>query len=121
MSFPQIQNKSKNYTITPQIALLIDQKFQPLGKFTGNAEDAKCEIELERIGDHQSGRIFRAEVNLYMMGKMFRAEAIEEQMESAIDSIQNELKRELQRAHGKRQSLMRRGGQALKHMLRFGR
>lgn len=32
-----------------------------------------------------------------------------------------ELKNELQRAHGKQKSLVRRGGQALKDMMRFGK
>jgi len=53
--------------------------------------------------------------------KLFRAEAIEEQIEQAIDSARDELKTELQHTHGKRQSLVRRGGQMLKDMMRFGK
>ncbi len=121
MTFPQINTKSAGVTITPQIQTLLDQKFAPLGKFIHERDEAQCEIELEKVAEHQSGKIYRAEVNLYVGGKLFRAEATEEQVEQAIDIIRNELKHELQHAHSKRRSLVRRGGQMLKDMLRFGK
>ncbi len=121
MTFPRISLKTTNYTVTPNLEVLIDQKFAPLGKFLDERKESFCEIELEKITEQQSGKIFRAEVNLETGGKLFRAESTEEQMEQAIDSVRNEVKNELQRVHGKRQSLVRRGGQALKNMLRFGK
>jgi ribosomal subunit interface protein len=121
MEFPRISTKATNIVMTPILENLLDQKFIPLGKLLENHSDTTCEIELEKIAEHQSGKIFRAEVNLYNGGKLFRAEAVEEQIEQAIDTARNELKHELQRVHGKRQSMLRRGGQALKDMLRFGR
>ncbi len=121
MAFPTISIKTTNYTLTPNLQVLIEQKFSPLDKFLDERNESFCEIELEKIGDQQSGKIFRAEVNLENGGKLYRAEATEEQMEQAIDVIKNEVRAELQRAHGKRQSLVRRGGQALKNMLRFGK
>ena len=121
MPFPKISTKSKNYTITPQIEALLIHKFEPLGRFLEGKTDVRCEVELEKIGDHHSGKIHRAEINVYTKGKMFRAEATEEQMEQSIDEIRDELKKELQHAHDKRKSLVRRGGQMIKDMLRFGR
>lgn len=121
MSFPYISTKSTNFTITPQLETLLDQKFAPLGKFLDGKTDITCEVELEKIGDHHSGKIFRAEINLYAGGKMHRAEATEDLMEHAIDVIRDELTRELKHENEKRRSLVRRGSQAIKDMLRFGR
>ena len=121
MASPRITTKTTNYTITDQIESLLEQKLTPLEKFLDTHSDAKCEVELEKIGDHHSGKIFRAEVNLYVGGKMHRAEATEDLMEQAIDVVRDELKRELKHAHEKQHSLMKRGGKALKEMLRFGK
>lgn len=120
MTFPRITTKATNFTITPKLQTLLDQKFEPLGKLIQHSGDTRCAIELEKKGEHQSGKIFRAEVNLYVDGVLFRSEATEEQIEQAIDTARNELKHELQHAHGKRQSLFKRGRQAIKHMMRFG-
>lgn len=120
MIFPRISTKVSHITLTPQLISLLEQKFAPLGKLIDQRDDETCEIELEKVAEHHSGKIYRAEVNLYTGGKLFRAEATEEQIEQAIDKVRNELKHELQHAHGKRQSLFKRGRQAIKDMLRFG-
>ncbi len=120
MAFPQLNTKGTNYEISPQMHSLLDQKLEPLGKLLDGKKDLKCQVELEKIGDHQSGKIYRAEVNLYADGTLFRAESTCEQMEQSIDDIRDELKRELRRANSKEQSLIKRGGKAIKDMLRFG-
>lgn len=117
MTFPRINTKATNFTITPQLETLLEQKFAPLGKLLDERNESRCEIELEKVAEHQAGKIFRAEVNLSNGGKLFRAEATEEQIEQAIDKARNELKHELQHVHGKRQSLWKRGRQAIKDMM----
>ncbi|MCF7815613.1 MAG: ribosome-associated translation inhibitor RaiA [Candidatus Pacebacteria bacterium] len=120
MTFPHINTKATNIEITPKLQELLEQKLSPLGKLLDNQGDTRCEVELEKTAEHHSGKIFRAEINLFNGGKLFRVESTEEQIEQAIDSVKNELRRELQRAQGKRQSLFKRGSQAVKRMLRFG-
>jgi ribosomal subunit interface protein len=121
MSFPHINTKATNITVTPALEALLEQKFEPLGKLLNEREETRCEIELEKVAEHQSGRIYRAEVNFTSGGRLFRTEATEEQIEKAIDKTRNELKNELLRAHGKRHSLFKRGGQAIKRMIQFGK
>ena len=118
MTFPQINLKTTNFTRTPNLEKLREQKFVSLGKFIDERTESLCEIELEKVAEHQSGKIHRVEVNLTVNGKLYRTEATEEQIEQAIDCARNELKNELQRVHGKRQSLVRKGGQAIKEMLK---
>lgn len=121
MKFPLINVKATNYTVTPKLETLLDQKFMPLGKLLDDKNEMHCAVELEKVAEHQSGKIYRAEVNLTVNGKLYRTEATEEEMEQAIDSARNELKTELQRAAGRRQSLVRKGGQKLKDMIRSGK
>jgi len=121
MIFPPITIKATNIILTPQLELLLTQKFEPFGKLLADKGDTRCEIELEKITERQSGKIYRAEVNLFNNGKMYRTEATEEQIEQAIDTARNELKHELQHAYGKKRSLVKKGQQMIKNMMRFGR
>ena len=121
MGFPTIAVKATNVTLTPGLQALIDQKLSVLGKFVpDSATDATCKVEVEKLTEHHSGKIHRVEINLFMFGRTYHTEATEEQVEKAIDEARDELKQELQSAEGKRQSLIRRGGQAIKKMMRFG-
>lgn len=121
MTFPPISTKATNMTVTPELLALLDHKFLPLGKFIHEHDDAKCDIELERTAEHHSGNIYRAEVNFFNDGKLYRAESTREQIEQAIDDVRDELRRELQRVRGKKHSLVQRGRRAIKEMLRFGK
>lgn len=122
MSFPFINIKTTNVELTPELSTLVTEKITPLEKFIEPDEtDITCEVELEKFGGKQSGRIFRSEINLYVKGKLYRAEATEEQMEMAIDVMRDEVRQELRKAHGKRESLLKRGGRKIKEMMRFGK
>lgn len=121
MTFPTITLKAMNLEISPGLSSLVEQKFAPLGKLLPQGEtDVRCEVEMEKRNGQQTGKIYRVEANLFIAGDVHRAEANEEQIEKAIDEVRDELRRELQRASGKRQSLVRRGGQMIKNMMRFG-
>jgi ribosomal subunit interface protein len=121
MTFPKIAVKATNLELSQGLSNLIDQKLTPLGKLVPEgATDAYCRVEVEKLTEHQTGKIYRVEVNLFAYGKTYRAEATEEQVEKAIDEARDELKRELEHASGKRQSLVRRGARMLKDFLRFG-
>ena len=121
MAFPNIQVKATNLHLTDEIQELLEQKIHPLAKFLPkDSSDLKCDVELERVADHQSGKIYRAEINLYVEGKLYRAEATEDQIEKAIDEMRDEVKREIRKAQAKRDSLIKRGGRKFKNMMRFG-
>lgn len=121
MTFPKITVKVTNVELSPGLSALIDQKFSSLGKLIpDNALDVSCRVEVEKLTEHLSGKIYRVEANLFVFGRTYRAEATEEQLERAIDVARDELKQELEHVEGKRQSMMRRGARALKNMLRMG-
>lgn len=121
MTFPKAHTKGTNYELTPQIEQHLEDKLNLLEKFVPEGAAVVCDVELEKVAPKQTGQIYRAEINLQVDGKLYRAEATEEKMEDAIDAAKNEVKREISRAAEKHQSLMRRGGKKIKDMLRFGR
>lgn len=120
MTFPTIQFKATNTETDEALQTLLEQKFNSLDKFVGDETDVKCEVEFEKVAPSQSGHVHRVEANLWLHGKMYRAEATEESFEMAIDEVRNELDKELRRANDKRDSLIKRGGRKIKEMLRFG-
>jgi ribosomal subunit interface protein len=123
MAFPHINVKGTQFTITTELHDQLDEKLGQLEKLLPEGEtDIICDVELELVTrHHQSGRIYRAELNLKVGGVLFRAEATEERMEDAIERAKEDLKRELRRANNKRQSLMRRGARRVKEWFRFSK
>ena len=123
MAFPTIQFKATNVTIDNAWQDLVGQKFQSLEKYIGAETDTKCDVEFEKeTGEHHNGgKLHRVEANLFLHGKLYRAEASEESFEKAIDAVRADLDRELAKAHEKRETLVKRGGRKLKDMLRFGK
>lgn len=115
--------KTKNHQLTDAMRELIDGKFSGLAKFEKGADGVtalECEIE-QSIAAVRAGARYRAEGNLSINGKLFRAEAMNETLEGAVDAVRDELARELRHARGRERGLLKRGGAAFKRMLRFGR
>lgn len=94
--------------------LLGIQKFLP-------EDDGACVIDVElgkTTEHHQAGDIFKAEINLNYFGKTFRAVSVMPDLYSAIDDMKAEITRELSSFKEKKISLLRRGGQRIKKILR---
>lgn len=120
MSFPIINFKKNDADVTEALLELAEEKLQTLEKFIGEAPTL-CEAEFEKVSNQQSGFVYRFEVNLEVNGKLYRADAVGDSFEKAIDEVRNELDKELRRARDKKDTLIRRGGRKIKEMLRFGR
>jgi len=115
--------KTKNHQLTEAMRELIEGKFSGLMKFEKRLESPAtlaCEIE-QSIAAVRAGARYRAEGNLSLNGRLFRAEAMDETLEGAIDAVRDDLMRELRRTQGRERGLLKRGGAAIKKMLRFGR
>ena len=112
--------KATHNEITLAMRELIEEKFSALDKLVSGPATLSCEIE-ESIAVERAGARYRAEGNLSVGGRLFRAEATSTTLEGAVDRVRDELSREVQHIRGKKSGLMRRGGAALKRMLRFGR
>jgi ribosomal subunit interface protein len=121
MTFPTIQYKATNTELEVALTDLTDQKFHALSKFMKEEDGVRCEVEFEKETGKQSGNVFRVKANLTVNGKLFRAEASEDSFEKAVDEVRNELDKELRRHSGKKEALFKKGGKAIKDMLRLGK
>ena len=98
---------------------MVDTKFAKLGKLCGEEALLSCEIE-ESIAAVRAGARYRAEGNLSVDGSLFRAEALGDTLEGAIDRVRDELLSELRQSKSRTRRLAKRGGVAMKRWLRFG-
>ncbi len=120
MSFLNIIYKSSDSSVKGKLYDLVEQKLDSLQKYIGEETDVKCEVEFGKVAAHNSGDIYRVEINLWVAGKMYRAESTKSTYEAAIDLVRDELDRDMNKDHGKRQTLTRKGGREIKEAVRFG-
>lgn len=109
--------KSKDFSLTPSIEDYLQKKINGLEKFLGdfNKETTKVEAEVGKTtGRHRAGDIFRAEINLSVGGKLFRAESEQEDIFSAIDEVRDELEQEIKKFKTKKETIFIRGARSIK-------
>lgn len=108
--------KTTNIELTSEISDYLDKRLQAVEKLIDpNDTSAMFDVEIGRTTEHhQSGNIFKAEINLHVAGKQMRASAEEATILNAIDRAEKEIVRELRRFKGKQRRLLRRGGSAVK-------
>ncbi len=114
--------KVKGITLTPAIRSYVEEKVAILEKHLTAADVASGMVEVE-IGQttkhHRSGaNLFSAELNLLVPGDQFYAKAEEADLYAAIDLAKDGLVGEVTKARKKKNTLFRRGGRALKNILR---
>lgn len=113
----QIILKGKDFKITESIENYLQKKIQSLEKFfeNFNQELLIAEVEVGRTSrHHQTGDVFRAEINLSVGGQMFRAESAREDLFAAIDEARDDLEREIKKFKTKKETVFIRGARSLK-------
>jgi ribosomal subunit interface protein len=100
----------------------LEKRLLSLEKFVDLAsEQVICDVEVSKTTEHhQSGNIFYTEINLNEDGKLYRATATAETIESAIDEAKKELLKELRRSKRKKSYFARKGDAAIKAFVRGG-
>jgi ribosome-associated translation inhibitor RaiA len=118
-----ITTRAIKYTLTPETEALIEEKLSaPLRLLGEQGDNALLEIELEQAPpEGRSSEPVRLVARLTINDKVFHSEAVKPTPESAADRVRSQLEAEIRRYRGRTQRLMRRGGAAVKRILRFGR
>ncbi|MBI5799007.1 MAG: ribosome-associated translation inhibitor RaiA [Candidatus Yonathbacteria bacterium] len=119
----QIKIKTTNIELTSAIENYVEEKIWSVEKFAMPHENENPVVEVEigkTTNHHEHGDVFRAEVNLSVRGKHFRATSEKDDLYAAIDDMRNELVRELSSHKDKTRTLVRKGAGMIKNMLRFG-
>lgn len=120
----QITMRTAKYNLTPADEALIEEKLVAPLRLVGEKDDDETmlEIDVERApAEGRSATPCRLVANLTVGGKVFHAEAVKPSPESAADRVRSELEAEIRRSRGRARQLFKRGGAAVKRILRFGR
>ena len=120
----KIKTTATNMEMTSAIESYIDEKLASIEKFAIPHVDEELSVEIEvgkTTNHHNSGDVFRAEANVRVRGKHFRATSEKSDLYAAIDEVRNELVRELNSYKGKERTMVRKGAGVIKNLLRFGR
>ncbi len=114
--------KASNIVLTRAISRYIKEKVDHLDKFIDkNDESASAKIEVGKTTGHHKGDIFRAELNVHIAGKDFRAESTREDLYAALDDVKDEMSAELKKFKERRETMKRRGGRTMKKILKRGK
>ncbi len=116
-----IKIRSINFDITPAIDDYISKKISSLEKFLERKDsEVICEVEIGRTTmHHNSGDIFKAEINLTQPGsKQIYAIAQEADLYSAIDIVRDEAERAIVSRKTKNSTLFRRGAAQVKNLIK---
>jgi ribosomal subunit interface protein len=112
--------KTKNFDLTPAVSDYLNKRLEALQKFhSTESPTAIIEVELSKTTrHHEQGRIFYAEINLSIGGKLHRAVSERETIQEAIDEVKDEILRELRKDKRKEIRFTRRTGLMLKEFTR---
>ena len=111
-----------NMELTEAIENYIHERVSRLAKIVKRLQPAGISIEVGKPSEHhQKGDVFYAEFNATVLGQMFRATASEEDLYSAIDKVQEEIKRQIIDWRKREHSVGKRAARSFKKMMRIGK
>ena len=116
----RINIKGTNIELTPSLLDYLNKRLQSLDKLVHNKEEAAIlDVEVGRTTKHHaSGDVFRAELNIHIGSKSFRAVRESSDLYSSIDEAKSQMMDELRSSKGKKLHLLRRGGQRVKAIIK---
>jgi len=114
--------KKKDFEITSNVESYVEKKMETLEKFfkSFNEEKIIVEVELGKATVRQkTGDIFRAEINLSLGGKIFRAESEQADLLAAIDETRDDLEQEIKKFKERKETIFIRGARSIAKKLRI--
>ena len=114
--------KATKYPLTPRMETMLEEKLAaPLRLLGEKGSSALLEVEIEEApAEGRSSEPCRLVARLTLDGTVYYSEAVKPTPESAADRVRSQLEAEIRHSRGRTARLMKRGGVALKKMLRFG-
>ncbi|MEK9185323.1 MAG: ribosome-associated translation inhibitor RaiA [Patescibacteria group bacterium] len=115
--------KTTNFSLTPAIDSHIRNSLGMLKKIVQSfGDEIETRVEVGRTSfHHKKGDVFFAEVNL-MLGKSKLRSCVEStDVYSAIDMVKDELKNEILRFKGKKETMFRRGARSVGKFFRISK
>lgn len=118
----RIQLKATEIELTEPIKNYAEKKVLALSKYLDEVnEEAIASVEIGKTTEHhRKGDVFRAEISLRSHGKQYYVSSEKHDLYTAIDTVKDDLMRELVSSKEKRISLIRRGGAKIKNIIKGG-
>ncbi len=111
--------KTTNISLTDAIAEYVSKRLEKIEKIVGDDTSVQCDIELARTtAHHNKGDIFKAEAHIVGAGLNIFHASEKEDLYAAIDEMRDAVLRELKSHRSKNMSSIRRGGAAVKNMMK---
>ena len=113
-----ISIKATNLDLTPALKDYAEKRLRGITKFIGGEADISVDLG-KTTAHHKQGEIYGASVAVVTpLGKHYIATSEKADMYEAIDDARDEIVREINSAKGRHESLLRRGSQKIKSMMR---
>ncbi|MBU0647155.1 ribosome-associated translation inhibitor RaiA [Patescibacteria group bacterium] len=88
----QLNIKATNIELTSEIKDYVQKKVDMLDKFLGKIQTLNASFEVELITNHHlKGEIYRAEMNLEILGELLRVEKTEKDLFKAIEKVKEHM------------------------------
>ena len=113
--------KATNFNLTPAIDRYIESSLGSLKKMVKSfGEPVETRVEVGRSTyHHKKGNVFFAEVNLRIGKRLLRAKAEAFSLYAALDDVRDELRQELYKFKGKKETMFLRGARSLGKFFRL--
>lgn len=107
-----------NIEINKALRVWVERKLGSLERLHPDLESKQVvEVELEKTTtDQRKGRIFRAEAQFMLGGKLFRGESYKEDIREAVIEVNSQLEKRLKRFKGKQERAQRNGARQAKRI-----
>lgn len=114
-----INLKSSGVELTDEITSYLNRRLESVKKFLPERKgSAIVNVEFNRVTKHHAGDVFLVEINILVNGRIFHSASKHSDLYGAIDLMKDEITRELGSYKEKRLSLLKRGGQKIKSLIR---
>ena len=116
----QINIKATGTELTPAISNYVNKKVSLIDKYLDkNHKEVVAQVEVGlSTHRHKAGNIFRAEVHLVGTGLDLYAVSEMEDLYAAIDTVKDDIVRQLVQLKGKRETLARKGAKMMKNLMK---
>jgi len=113
----RINIKATGIELTSAISDYVNKKISYLEKYL--TSDVVAQVEVGKTTEHhKAGNVFKAEVHVIGGGLDLYAVSEKEDLYAAIDTVKDEIIHTLMHTKTRRETLARRGAQAIKKMIR---
>lgn len=115
-----INTKSTNFNMTPEVEEYLTSKISSVEKFLQHTDQDSVlvECEIDRSTHHQKGEVYRVEINLTCKGALYRSDQTHFDVKGAIDLAKDQLEKQIRRSKTKQSNLFQKGARAIKNILR---